>query len=418
MAQNFVTSSIVAKETLMHLENDLVIANKVHVDYSKEFTDVGETISIRRPVRFLGQEDNLDITGVREDIKSGTVPITMDSTITVPFEIAPKDRTLKVTDDRFQERYIKPAVIRMKDSIERKLGLLYKRFYHHSGAPGTVPSTFLELGDGRTILSNAAAPSSDRCAFHNPDTALQLANGLRTTYVETKARTAFEEAKIGRYASFDNMETVHVPTHTVGALGGTPVVNGGTQNVTYEASMDTRKQDLVTDGWSNSVTDVLKEGDVFTIAGVKAVNPISKESTGRLQDFVVRADVDSDGSGNSTISISPPIITSGAYQTVAIDGGLTAPADDAAITVKSGTADTSYKQSILMHKNAMSLVTRPLAISDAGLKTYTVQGNRMSISVTESGDFNTLKHMFRLDCLFGLDVNYDDLGVRLVGGSV
>jgi hypothetical protein len=151
-------------------------------------------------------------------------------------------------------------------------------------------------------------------------------------------------------------------------------------------------------------------GDVITIAGVFEVNPISKQSTGRLQNFVVTADANSGAStGPATLTISPPMITSGAYQTVTA-----APADNAAITVKTGTGGTAYEQSLLFHPDALLMVTRPLDIpGDAGLKTSTATGNMMSIRVSESTEFSTLDHSYRMDMLFGLKVTAPYLGHRL-----
>ncbi len=412
MVQNFVTPSIIAKNALAHLENQLVMASSIASDHSDEFVAVDDTIDVRRPVRFLGQSNNLDITGVREDIKEGKVPLKLDQTETIPFEIAPLDMTLRVEDDKFQERYIQPAVTRLKDRIESAVGAEYSKIWNFTGTPGTLPATFKSLGAGGAIMTNAAVPMGDRKAFHNPDTALELADGLKGVFVQGKAKTALEEVAMGRYAGFNNFESVHVPTHTPGVGTGTPLVNGAAQNVTYEESKDTNSQPLITDGWDNSITGIVRKGDVFNIANVFAVNPISKQSTGRLQDFVVNADQDSGATtGPATLNISPAIITTGAYQTVTA-----APADNAGITLKTG-ATGPFPQSILMHKNAMTLVTRPLAIpaDGRGLRTKTISGNRVSIAVTEWGDGNTLTHNFRLDILFKVHAIYPDLAVRLTG---
>lgn len=410
MTQNFITPSIIAKEALAHLENGLVIGQFVSTDYSQEFANVGDTISVRRPVRFLGQSNNLDVSSYNEDIEEGKFPLQLTQTETIKFGIDPLDLTLKVEDPKIQERYIKPAVTRFKDRIESHLGSKYSSVWNFSGTPGTIPATFKSLGTPGVILTNGAVPMDDRYAFHNPTAALELADGLKSVYVQDKAKKAFEQVRIGRYANFDNYETVHMPVHTVGAHAGTPRVNGASQNVTYQAAKDTNAQSLVTDGWSNSITGILKKGDVITLANVYAVNPISKQSTGRLQDFVLNADADSGAStGPATLNISPAIITSGPYQTVTA-----APADDAVITVKTGTASTAYPQSLLMHKNALVLVTRPLSISNGmGVKTSTQQGNKVSISVTEWVDPNTLRHNFRLDMLFEAKMIYPDLACRL-----
>ena len=122
----------------------------------------------------------------------------------------------------------------------------------------------------------------------------------------------------GNFAGFDNYQSAFAPTHTVGPLGGTPLINGGTQAVTYATASvrNTWSQSLVTDGWTAAAALRLRAGDTFTIAGVNSVNPNTKADTGRLQHFTVLTNASSDASGNATLSISPPIIISGAYQTV------------------------------------------------------------------------------------------------------
>ena len=47
MPNNFLTPQIIANEALMVLQANLVMANLVHKDYSKEFVKVGDTITIR-----------------------------------------------------------------------------------------------------------------------------------------------------------------------------------------------------------------------------------------------------------------------------------------------------------------------------------------------------------------------------------
>ena len=259
-------------------------------------------------------------------------------------------------------------------------------------------------------MSDAGVPNAGRFAAHSTGAALALADGLKGVYVQDKAKTAFEMAEIGRYANFMNYETVHAPTHTVGVATGTPLVNGGAQNVTYATAKDSWSQTLLTDGWTNSTTGILKLGDVFTIAGVNAVNPVSKESTGRLQTFVVLADADSGATtGPASLTISPPIITSGAYQTVSA-----VPADNAAIVVKTGASGASHKQSLLLHPKAFALVSRPLKIaSAAGVKTSTKAGNKVTISCTEWVDGSTLQHNMRFDMLFGVKCLDPRLGARL-----
>lgn len=407
MANTFLTPSVFAQEGLMLLENELVLGNVVHTDYSTEFQTVGDTISIRRPTQYLGQNDNLDITGYREDITQGKTTISMNRTISIPVQIGAKDRTLSF--DRLSEDVIRPAVIRMKDRIENELSQLYRQLYWYAGTPGTPLTTFDQLAQAGAQMTEVAIPNSDRSAFHAPTTAAKLANEVKNVYVTDKAKKAYEKAQVGFYAGFDNYETAYAPTHTAGVATGTPVVNGANQNVTYDVAKDSWSQTLNTSGWTNSTTGILKAGDVFTIAGVNSVNPVSKADTGRLQTFVVMADANSGAStGPAALTISPPIIASGAYQTVTA-----APAASAAITVVSGTAAARSKQSLLLAPKCFALVTRALDIPNgAGVKTSTKSGNKTVISVTEYVNGDTLAQTFRFDILFGVKVLDQRLGMR------
>lgn len=412
MANVILTPEIIAKEAMMHLENELVLANLINVDFSSEFNGaVGDSINVRRPVRGAVQRNNLDISSFRTDIEDANVPVAVDRTVTAAFELTAQQRTLDIRDDRIQS-FIKAEVIKMRDDIEQQIATeMYRNIYHFSGTPGTRPAAPLTVATAGAYMTDAAVPMDPRHAVHSPLTGAVLADSIKSLQMtRSKVDTAIERSRFGMMGGFDSMTSVHIPRHTVGVATGTPVVNGASQNTTYLLSKATWTQTLATDGWTNSTTGILLAGDVITIAGVFEVNPISKQSTGRLQNFVVTADANSGAStGPATLTISPPIIVSGPYQTVSA-----APANDAAIVVKTGTGGVSYEQSLLFHPDVMTMVTRPINIpGDAGLKTASTSGNRMSIRVSESTTFNTLVHAYRLDCLFGLKVTAPYLGHRL-----
>ena len=52
MANTILTPSIIAKEALMVLRNNAVMANLVHRDYSEDFAAVGDKITVRKPATF------------------------------------------------------------------------------------------------------------------------------------------------------------------------------------------------------------------------------------------------------------------------------------------------------------------------------------------------------------------------------
>jgi len=87
-----------------------------------------------------------------------------------------------------------------------------------------------------------------------------------------------------------------------GAATGTPLVNGAGQ-----AGVN-----LATDGWTASVTGILKAGDY-----------VAYDAGGVRQLHVLTADANSNGAGQATLAIEPAIRTS--------------PADNAALTVSAAT---------------------------------------------------------------------------------
>ena len=94
-------------------------------------------------------------------------------------------------------------------------------------------------------------------------------------------------------------------------------------------------------------------GDVFTISGVYAVNPQTRESTGSLQQFTVTAAAT--GSSTATLSISPALYS--ASQALATVSAL--PAAGATVTML-GSATGQYAQNLVYHKDAITFATADL----------------------------------------------------------
>lgn len=408
MANSFYTPTAVAKEFVHLLEQELVFGNMVGSDMSGEFQMKGDTVYVRRQMQYLGQDNNLDLSSFTEDVTEGTVAVAMDQTWSNKVTIGAKDRTLDF--DRWSDMVIRPMARRAAEKIEGSIAALYPKFYNFDGTPGTAPSTILELAEAGAYMTDVGIPVGGRVGFHTPVVAAKLSSVIAAGNVSGANKTALEKASIGFQGGFDNYTTAFAPTHTVGVATGSPKVNGASQSVTYATAKDTWSQTLATYGWTNSTAGILKKGDVFTIAGVFSVHPGTKASTGRLQTFTVLADATSGAStGPASLTISPPIITSGGFQTVTA-----APEADADIVVKTGTGGTGYRQSLLLDPGAVTLVTRPLDIpGNAGLKTSTQKGNKVTVSVSEWTDGNTLAHNMRFDMLWGNEVLDPRRGLRL-----
>ena len=412
MANSLITPSIIAKEALVQLENNLGMANNVHREYKKEFVKVGDTVSIRKPVKFYAADGK---TRVNQDVEEANTSITVDKQKHVSWKFSSKDLTLTVED--YSERYIKPAMIALANVIDRNGHALYTNVWNHVGTPGTTPANFAAMAAAAQRMDEMAVSTDMRKAMLNPAAGYAIAGTAQTLYMNGVNTQAYRTGSIGEIAGLETFRSQNVSNHTVGAYAGTPLVNGADQNVTYATAKNSWSQTLNTDGWSNSVTGILKAGDVITIAGVYAMNPVPGEgTTGKLQmpylqEFTVLADANSGAStGPAALTISPPIITSGPYQTVSA-----APADGAAITVKTGTASTTYPQNLVFHKNAFALVTCPLELPDGVDFKARETHKGLSVRVVKQYSIDDDDDIIRLDVLYGWKAIYPDLAVRLTG---
>ena len=150
---------------------------------------------------------------------------------------------------------------------------------------------------------------------------------------------------------------------------------------------------------------------MFTIADVNSVNPQSRQSTGQAQQFVVTADVSSDGSGNLTAAISPAITSAGAFQTVDA-----LPVDNAALTIV-GAGGTATSQGLLHHKDAFTLAMADLPLPQGTDMAARVSDDQlgMSIRLIRDYDINNDKFPCRLDVLYGWASLRPELACRVQG---
>lgn len=403
MSNAIITPDIIAKEALMQLENNLVMGKLVHREYKKEFVKVGATVDVRKPVKFSVTDG---ATRSNQDVQEASTPFTIDKRKHVSWKFATGDLTLSI--EQYSERYIKPAMIALANQVDSDLLGLYKRVPQYVGTAGTTPSTFANLGAPAVRLDKGAVPSEERRMVLDPSAAFNVADMLKSLYNPELVKGAIRGKSMGPIAGLDTYMDQNVKTHTPGTWGTTPLVKGGSQNVTYANATHTygtTSQTLNVDAFT-ATTGTAKAGDRFTIDGVYAVNPVSKETLSNLQEFVVQADATADGSGNATLTISPAIITSGPFQTVSA-----APADNAEITP----VTTAHVANLAFHKNAFGLVTVPLELPDGAAFKARESHNGYSVRVVKDYDIDNDEDIIRLDILYGVKALYPELACVLMG---
>ena len=388
------TPSIISKESLVILVNNLVMAGRVNRQFEEQMgAKIGTQLTIRKPNKFIVSEG----AGLQvQDIIEPSTSITISNQSHVDFQFGTAALTLVV--EEFRERYLKPALEKLANRIDRGVMANVQNIFNEVGTPTSTPSNFAALALVAQRLDEMAAPQQDRTMVLNPKAYWAIAVGISSVYVQSVAEPGFK----GYIPNIANMEIFldqNIPTQLTGAYGATsPTVLGSGQTGST----------LVTTGWPNSITGLLNAGDVFTIGAVNAVNPESLTSTGALANFVVTATASSNGTGGSSISIYPPIVTSGAYQTV--DNG---PISGAAITVISGAPSSNLAKNIGFTKDCFGLVTVPLIMPDGvDFKSQEVYKG-ISLRVIRAYDINNDVLPTRVDVMWGTATYYAELGCRL-----
>ena len=403
MANTLLTISMITREALMVLENNLTFTKGVNRQYDSKFgvegAKIGTVLNVRKPPRYVGRTGTA--IGI-EDATETQVAVPLDTQFGVDITFTSEDLALKIDD--FSKRFITPAVATIANKIDNDGMGLYTSIYNEVGTPGTTPNALLTYLTAGVKLDDEAAPmDGGRTICITPLMQATIVDALKGLFQQSSAiASQYQRGQMGTAVGFEWYMDQNCNTHTSGAYttSATPLMNGSTS---------TGATSIVTDGW-NANASTVKLGDVFTIAGVNHVNPQSRQSTGELQQFVVTANTTS-SSGAMTIPISPAIKTTTAFQTVDA-----LPADGAAL-VFNGAESTQSPTGIAHHKDAFTLAMADLPLPKGTDMAARVSDDQlgMSIRLIRDYDITTDKFPCRLDVLYGWAVLRPELACRISG---
>ncbi len=421
MANALQTSQIITNEVLRIAHNSSAFLGNTNSDYKDSWDKdlkPGQTVNARAPVQFTHRDGE---TANPQDITERSVPITLQPLLGLDFAIGSTELTTSVGSDGkvnkvFKERYLKPAGMKLGALLDYRLGNLLKNATHQIvGTPGTPPASFADLLQAGVPLDRMSVPrDGQRMAAIEPGANATIVAGLAGLF--NSQNVLAEQYKTGVVktgAGLDLAMSQNVPSHTVGPLGGAPLVNGANQGLINAGTTDNpyaATTNLVTDGWTAAAGPRLNAGDTFTIAGVFSVNPETKQSTGVLQSFLVTANAASDAGGNANVVISPAIIAGGAYQNVTAR-----PADNAPITITSGAANTTYTQNMVWHRDALTFVSPKQELPggmDMAYQASLADEGGVTLRFVRGYDITQNKFISRFDILWGAAVTLPNFAVR------
>lgn len=365
MANTLLTPQIIANEALMVLENNMVMANLVHRDYSNEFTQVGDTITIRKPAKFVAQ--NFTGTIVTQDATEGSATVKMDRHKDVSFKVTSKEMTLDIKS--FSEQFIAPAMRAIAQAMDEDL---FNEVANISASvTGTAsPTNLADIANLSKTLDLAKVPMDMRRLVLGPTHKYRyaLTDNLSKVAYAGNGET-LRNAELGRLYTLDTYMDQNAPD-TLAATAGTAA------NYKVSGSKDAKTVALSS---VTAATATVKKGDGFILDG-------------HLYRFTADATA-----------------ASGAVSSVGIDMPLVKAYENADVYLINKT------HSLAFHRNAIALVTRPLAMPMGAAKCAIQQYNGMGVRVVYGYDLTSKTDTISLDVLYGIKTLDETMAVKLVG---
>ena len=393
MANTLLTTDKILREALRVLHAKLNFIGRVNRSYDSQYANseakIGDTLRIRLPAQYE-VTDGATLTAQDTEEKSVNLQINNRKHVGAKFT----DEELAMDIDSFSELHLEPAMAVLAAKAESDMiQSVYKQVYNQVNNVGSG-MTYKLVGNGRKLLVDNLAPlDNTTTAVLNTTDNLDLNDALKGLYNPQETISSnFRDGKIGRTGGFTFYENTHMPRHTTGSDDGTGdyLTNSATAQTGTSITVDTG-------------TGTLLAGDIFTIAGVNRVHPETKVDTGVLQQFVVTT---STAASATTITFTPEIIASGAYQNVS-NGA----ANNQAVT-KIGGASAAHDISLGFHRDAFAFGTVDLPVPNgmdmAGRKVM----DGISMRFVRGFDINNSRFVSRFDILYGFNAVRPQLATR------
>lgn len=366
----YITPTIVAKEALMVLEDNVVLAGLVHRDYSKEYQKIGSTVVIRKPTSFTASAVTAGTSMHMNTVTESSVNVVLNSHLDTSWEVSSQELTLNVAD--FSEQFIQPAMIAHAATVDSLLADLYRDAYVHVAVSGTPALS--DLSDLEGVMSHVLVPLNDRRLVLAPITKSGYMSVTSIVNAEKSADggRALRNAEIGRIMGFDTYMDQRIITHTqaiADAAGTTSGTAGWAKNGTAGTAM------------ALTASGTILADDVFKV-------------TGYDQWFVVAKNATADSGGSVLIAYDPAVN-----------------ADIAAGAVV--TFQKSHRANMAFHKDAYALVTAPLVPPLGGVEAAVLNYKNVSCRVVYGYIQLNKTNYMSIDQLVGVKTLQAALAARL-----
>lgn len=335
----------------MVLESQLTMANLVHRDYSQEFVKVGDTITVRKPAKFVAK--NFVGTTHGQDITEGSVDVKMDRFRDVTVNVTSKELTLDIKD--FSAQVVTPALSAIAQAIDMDLLAVG---VEKAGKTATVSSTpkLDDIAGVGKALDMSKAPLQNRRLVLPAEIRYKyntLDNFAKQCYAGDSR--ALRDAEIGKVYTCETFASENCP-HSAAATPGT---------VTAYKVAGTKDTQQFTVTGGNPATGKIAAGDQLIVGGYL---------------YTVTEDL---------------TLTSGGG-TLKVDQNLPADIEETDAKV------ISKAHALGFHRNGIALVTRQLELPMGASKAHIASANGLAVRVVMDYDSTSKTDSISFDIIYGI----------------
>lgn len=391
MANTLLTIDLITREAVRLWKNSNAFIQNVDMQYDDSFAvtgaKIGDSLRIRLPNDFtVATGPALQVQDTAE--QSTTLVLATQKHVDVSYST--RERTMKLDD--YSRRVLAPMVNNLTGAVAVDImsgseGGICNFVANQDGSNlilSPIASTYLNAGASLDLNSG---PMANRKIVNSPRTEARVVAAL--SGLLNPAPQISRQYVTGRMydaLGFIWMKDQTAITHTNGALAqGSATVSGASQTglaITVAALAAT-----------------LNIGDIITIAGVYAVNRITKQSTGELRQFAVTANV---AAGATSIPIYPALVPAVGGQSVQYQTVTASPASGAAVNpVATLAASTSYRKNFAYAPEAVTLATADLEVPQGVHEAAREEFDGVSMRMITDYFIGTDQLITRLDVLYG-----------------
>lgn len=416
MANTFLNATEYANVMLLLLKNNLVMGKLVDGKFNDKVTDQnGLTISVKRPPQFVAKDGPVL---AEQSIATGSTSLTVNRYRNVHVGVSDLE-AITNWNSLMRNATVQAAASTLAHDVDLYLHDKLLDFASHVGTPGQsvkTPQQFLRV---HTRLMEQSVPGANLSAVMSYEDAESIRSALIGSNIQGVNRTALEKQRIPVMGEIDGYATQHIKSIVTGTRSqAAGTVSGAAQNVNYATVKSLDSSNLAVAGLGANAT--VKRGEIFTIAGVSAINNRSGETLPYLRQFVVVSDVTADGAGAATLPIWPHIVVPGtgageadtntAFGTVNV-----VPANGALLSFLAA-ASTTIPVRAAWSKSAIQLVSARLETPMSDTSSFASDPETgISIRYWRGSDIATGRHIHRWDMIYGAKNVDPRLGARYSG---